>query len=214
LVLALLGDFMSGYIHDELKENNQMSPTETVLLLNQMIREGINFLKEHGNFDSIIIPCCFGNHSRTTKKPRHATAYKNSYEYLLYCFLATMYEDDPVVNFSISQGYHQYLDIFGKYTIRFHHGNNIRYGGGVGGIAIPVNKAVAQWSRAKKAYLDCFGHFHQSLSGGRWICNGGLIGYNDYAISIKADYEKPQQTFFTIERDHGLTFTGPIFVDE
>lgn len=213
LVLALLGDMMSGYIHEELMESNHLSPVEAVIFLGKLLRDGIDFLKKECSVKDIILPCSYGNHGRSTQKRRISTGHKNSYEFLLYSFLAASYEHDPAVHFHVSKGYHNYLNVFGKYLIRFHHGDNIRYAGGVGGIAIPVNKAVAQWSRAKPAYLDCFGHFHQSLSGNRWICNGSLVGYNPYAISIKADYERPQQVFFVLEKDLGLTFTGPIFVE-
>jgi hypothetical protein len=63
-------------------------------------------------------------------------------------------------------------------TVRFHHGHSIRYAGGVGGIYIPTNKAIAQWNKGRHADLDVFGHFHQLRDGGNFICNGSLIGYN------------------------------------
>ena len=40
--------------------------------------------------------------------------------------------------------------------------------------------------------------------------NGSLIGYNAYAMSIKADYEKPSQTFFLIHPRYGKTIVAPI----
>jgi hypothetical protein len=212
LILALLGDLLSGYIKDELIENNQFSPCEAVIHLVHLIKNGLDFLWEQGNFEEILLPCCFGNHSRTTEKMRHSTAYKNSYEYIVYNYLGLLYQDNPHINFKIAHGYHNYVDVFGRYTIRFHHGHNIRYHGGVGGIAIPTNKAINGWNKSRRPYLDVFGHFHQLKDNGSWICNGSLIGYNPYALSIKADYEPPQQAFFTIEQTKGKTFTAPIFL--
>lgn len=93
------------------------------------------------------------------------------------------------------------------------HGHAIRYGGGVGGIYIPINKAIAQWDKSERADLTVFGHFHQQRDGGNFICNGSLIGYSSFAQSIKADFEKPKQCLFLIDSKRGKTCTWPILVD-
>jgi hypothetical protein len=56
------------------------------------------------------------------------------------------------------------------------------------------------------------GHFHQLFDGGRFIVNGSLIGYDSFALSIKASYEKPKQVMFLMDRKRGRTFTCPIFL--
>ena len=89
----------------------------------------------------------------------------------------------------------------------------MRYQGGVGGIFIPVNKAIAQWNRFKKAYLDIFGHFHQFIDGGNFICNGSIIGYGPFSLLIKAAYEPPRQSFLLIDKNRGKTIVAPIFTD-
>jgi hypothetical protein len=213
LVLALLGDLISGYIHEELMEAAVHSPTESVIVLVKVLKEGIDYLTKYGGFNKIIIPCAFGNHGRTCKEKRISTAYKNSYEYILYIFMSMLYDKNPNVEFHISKGHLLYRNVFNKYLIRFHHGDLINYGGGVGGITIPVNKAIAQWNRSKTAYMDVFGHFHQLKDGGNWISNASLIGFNAYAESIKADFELPRQAFFTVEKNKGKTFTAPIFLE-
>ena len=103
------------------------------------------------------------------------------------------------------------MDVYDK-TIRFHHGHAMRYYGGVGGIYIPVNKAIAQWNKARPASLDIFGHFHQLKDGGIFVSNGSLIGWSPYSMRIKADYEEPKQAFIVIDNKHGRTFTCPIYV--
>lgn len=214
VVLALLGDFITGSIHDELMESNQLSPTDAAWEVQNHIASGIDFLLAETDCN-LVIPCHSGNHGRMTKKQRHATEAGNSLERYLYLNLAKFYAGNSRVTFMVAEGYHTYLDAFG-FTVRFHHGHDIRYGGGVGGIYIPVNKAIAQWNKARRADLDVFGHFHQSKDGGNFICNGSLIGYNAYALSIKADYEEPTQTFFLVGRKGQKvrkTITAPIFLD-
>jgi hypothetical protein len=207
LVLALLGDLMTGYIHEELRETNGLSPTETVLWLQDEIASGLALLEKH--YERIIIPCSFGNHGRNTFKPRHATGAKNSYEWMLYHILAKNF---PQYEWRIADGYHNYLEVDGR-VVRFHHGDDLKYQGGVGGLTIPVEKAIAQWNRAIKADLDVFGHWHQSQQNPKWISNASLIGHNAYAIAIKAGFEPPSQTFFLMDAKRGRTVTAPIYLD-
>ena len=207
LVLALLGDLMTGYIHEELRESNGLSPTETILWLQDEIASGLALLEKH--FERIIIPCSYGNHGRNTMKPRHATGARNSYEWMLYHIMRKQF---PQYEWQISDGYHNYLEVDGR-VIRFHHGDDLKYQGGVGGLTIPVEKAIAQWNRAIKADLDIFGHWHQSQQNPKWISNASLIGHNAYAIAIKAGFEPPSQTFFLMDSKRGRTVTCPIYLD-
>jgi len=206
LVLALLGDFISGHIHEELMENNTMTPPEAIVKLLSIFKAGINYLIEYGGFKQIIIPCCTGNHSRTSKKIKHSTGFKNNFEYILYHALKSEFESNEIVDFHIAESYHQYVTV-NNYIMRFHHGNAIRYLGGIGGLFVPANRAVMQWNKAKPADLDIFGHLHQAKDGGFWVSNSSLVGYNPFALSIKADYEEPSQTFFLInhKRQRRLT---------
>jgi len=213
LILALLGDLISGFIHEEGMESNYMAPLPAIRLLQGELIAGINFLKEYGGFERIYIPCSFGNHGRTTKKTRYGTAADNSYEQHMYFTLKNLYENDPVVEFKIDSSYLTYVTVFDKYVLRFHHGDSIRYAGGIGGITIPVNKAIAQWNKSRTAYLDVFGHYHQMLDGGKFISNGSIIGFNAYALGIKASYEEPKQAFFLVDKNRGKTAVHPIFVE-
>lgn len=49
---------------------------------------------------------------------------------------------------------------------------------------------------------------------GNWLLNGSLIGYNAFAISIKAPYETPKQTFFLISKKRGKSGVFPILFDK
>ena len=131
----------------------------------------------------------------------------------MYKNLEWFFKDEPRVEFMVALGYHSYVDVYDK-VLRFHHGHQIRYGGGVGGLYIPVGKSISQWNKAKRADMDYFGHFHQLRDGGNFICNGSLIGYSAFGISIKADFERPQQAFSVFDNKHGRTFTCPILVDQ
>lgn len=210
LVLAILGDLMTGYIHEELREENSLSPTQTILWLRERLSKLIRTLQREGNFDRIVVPCSPGNHGRTTIKPRHSTSYKNSYEWLLYKLLE---QELPGVEWVVGESYHTYLDVYGK-TFRLHHGDGLKYQGGIGGLTIPVEKAIASWNKGRVADLDIFGHWHQSQQNPKWVSNGSLIGHNAYSIAIKASYEPPQQTYFLFDAKRGRTGTFPIFLED
>lgn len=210
LVVALIGDFISGNIHDELMETAELLPVEAMIFAEELLEAGILYLLKHTEVD-LVIPCCAGNHSRITRKQRISTEYGNSLETIMYHHLAKRFARNKRVTFVIADSYHLYLPIYENYTIRFHHGHYIRYGGGVGGIYIPARKALAQWQKIRKADLDVFGHFHNlKMDGDLFVLNGSLIGYNDFALSIKADYEKPKQAFFLVDRKRGKTGFYPI----
>jgi hypothetical protein len=209
-VLALLGDLMTGYIHEELREENALSPTQTILWLRERVAKMIRTLRKEGGFDKIVIPCSVGNHGRTTIKPRHSTSYKNSYEWLLYKVLERDFTDG--VEWIVGESYHTYLAVYDK-VFRLHHGDGLKYQGGIGGLTIPVEKAIASWNKARVADLDIFGHWHQSQQNPKWVSNGSLIGHNAYSIAIKAGFEMPQQTMFLFNGKRGRIGTFPVFVE-
>ncbi|MBT7350125.1 hypothetical protein HN803_05020 [candidate division WWE3 bacterium] len=193
-------------------ESNECSPTLAMLRAQEYITWGIEYILKNTELNEIIIPCCYGNHGRTTQRRRVSTGYSNSFEWAMYKNLEKIYEDHEQVEFIVATGSHVYLEIFDNYTIRFHHGDDIRYYGGVGGLTIPLNKAIAGWDTVKKADLTVIGHFHQLTDIGNAVVNGSLIGFGPYALSIKAPYEPAQQAFFLIHETHGKTIFSPIQV--
>lgn len=213
LVLWLGGDLISGYLHDELEETNELTPIEATLFAHDVIGGMIRTLLDRGDLERLIIPCNVGNHGRTTKKTRAKTRVQNSYEYLIYRHLEGVFRDEPRAQFTIAGGAHTYLRCYDR-TIRFHHGDDVSYGGGIGGITIPINKAIASWQKFRHADLTCIGHFHQLLHGGDFVVNGSLVGYNEFALRIKAPYEAPQQAFFLMDSRRGRCCATPLWVDD
>jgi hypothetical protein len=209
LVLALIGDFFSGNIHDELMETCEVAPQDAMLFAQNLIASGIEFLLANSKLN-ILIPCCVGNHSRMTKKVHVSTEHGNSLEWAMYNFLAKYFSKEKRVTFVLSRSYHNYIDIFG-YVIRFHHGHAIQSGGGVGGLTIPVLKAIAKWDNDTKAYLDVFGHFHQLMHNAKFVINGSLIGDSPYGKRLGFT-GRPEQAFFLIDKKRGKTVSCPILV--
>ena len=210
LVLWLGGDFITGYIHPELEESNYMSPIEAVMFAKRLLSGAIQYYLEQGNFKKIIIPCNVGNHGRTMQKPRVSTANKNSYEWMLYHDLKNNFKHPQ---FIIPDGMYTYVNIYDR-LFRFFHGDNIKFGGGIGGLTVPLIKAIMRADQQTKAYYNIMGHYHQYWeAASNCLVNGSLIGYGAYAQRIGATPEVPQQGLRIMDKKRGLTAKFPIFCD-
>ena len=210
LVLALLGDFFSGNIHEELMAACEVAPQDAMLFAQNLIASGIEFLLANSKL-KLVIPCAVGNHSRMTHKVHISNEQGNSLEWAMYNFLAKYFSKEKRVTFVLSRSYHNYIDVLG-YTIRFHHGHAIQYGGGLGGITVPVIKAINRYNTDRRAYLDVFGHFHNRIDGGMFIVNGSLIGDSPYGKRLGFT-GRPEQSFFLIDAKRGKTVVCPILVE-
>lgn len=212
MVLAILGDIITGFLHDDNKESNYMSPTRACLMGEEFINSGIDFLLSNAGMKKIIIPCCYGNHGRTTEKKRSKTAADNNFEWLMYQHIAKQWSSEKRVQFHIANGDHVYLDLYGK-VCRFLHGDSINFNGGVGGLSIPAHKAIAMWDQIKRADYTFMGHYHQGRDFGNLMTNGSMIGYNAYALMAKCAYEAPAQMMAMLDHKRGKCSTFRIWTD-
>lgn len=206
------GDLMTGHIHEDLAETSELPPVETVIWLKQRIVRMLDAILADTDVPRLIVPCSFGNHGRTTAKARVLTAAEHSYEWLLYQLLAEHYADEERVEIVTSKSAFQYVDVLG-HTLLFTHGDQITFGGGVGGLLVPLAKAVSNWNTGRAAEVSCIGHWHQYIPGRRAVVNGSLIGYSPYAMKVRAAYEPPQQAFFVVDSVHGACLHTPIWCD-
>ena len=210
LVLALLGDFISGNIHEELMESCEVPPTEAAVLAQNFLASGIEYLLANSDL-KLVIPCCVGNHSRITTKVHVSTEQGNSLEWIIYSNLAMYFKKEPRVTFVLSKDYFTFIEVYGK-VIRFHHGHGMKYGGGIGGITIPILKAIARYDLQRTADLDVFGHFHSPMAMDKFVSNGCLIGDTPYSRRLGFT-GKPQQQFFLMDKKNGRTGVFPIFTE-
>lgn len=217
LILWLGGDLMSGYIHEELVEGNQLSPTETLLWLQAELTGVIRKLQQIAGLKKITIPCSYGNHGRTTARTRIQTGAENSFEWLLYRQLIHTFQNSQQYGAEVEiiapKSQLLYLDVYDT-RLRFTHGDALRFQGGVGGLTIPISKAIANWNVGNRADVTCMGHWHQLLTLPNAVVNGSLIGYSPYSVRIAAPFEVPQQAFFLVDSKRGHTAHFPIWVDD
>ena len=171
LILWLGGDFITNHLHPDNVETNLLSPPEALAYVHAALVTGIRYLLQDKELERIVVPCNDGNHGRMTDKMRSSSRCAMSLETMLYGFLAREFEKEPRVQFIIAQGSHLYYEVYGR-TIRYVHGDETKYGGGVGGITVPIYRAMAKWQTVRQADLTCLGHYHQRISLNDLICNG------------------------------------------
>ena len=216
VVLGMLGDFLTGNIHPENIETQAVGPIETIAWLQRAIGEVIDTILLDCQLsapESLVIPFAWGNHGRLTKRTHISTNAQNNLEFLIAEFVKQRYRNDPRVVVLAPRANINYVRLYdNRWTLRFTHLDQFKYQGGVGGLTIPLFKAIAGWDKGIHADVTCGGHWHQYLDLPNAVVNGSLIGYNPYAEWIRASPEDPKQATFMIDKKHGKCLATPIWI--
>ena len=215
LVIYLGGDFITGWLHDELVATNQSGPHAASFDAFNELANGLRFLGEELKPKKILLPCAIGNHGRITKKKWSKDTVESSFDWLIYRFLAQWFEQMPVkgvdMQFQLPVGAMCYLDLYGK-RVRLTHGDDIQYYGGTGGVTIPARKAIDGWNSTNRADYTVMGHFHNDQSDVDYRISGALIGYSEFALKCKARFSLPSQAFELHHPRYGVTARFPIIL--
>ena len=216
IVFALGGDMVSGDIHDELKESNEIATIPTVLDLLEVLVASVNSLANA--FGHVHIPCVTGNHGRNTLKIRAKGRHHSSYDWLLYCLLEREFRADKRVSFQVSSGPDCSYSIYGhRYLLT--HGDQFRGGDGQVGFLGPVIRGDLK-KRSRNQQVDLaydtmlIGHWHQYCHIGKLIANGSLIGMNEYAYAGNFSFELPRQALWVTHPKHGITYAMPVMLED
>jgi hypothetical protein len=215
VVLALGGDMVSGDIHDELVESNEIPLIPAMLDLLGALTWAISHLADH--FGAVFVPCVTGNHGRNTQKIRAKGRHHTSFDWLLYTLLEKAFIDDPRVTFMIPDGPDAYYRVYNhKYLLT--HGDQFRGGDGVIGALGPIIRGDHK-KRSRNAQIDMsydtmmIGHWHQLIQMQRLIVNGSLCGYNEYAYAGNFGFEVPRQALWITHPERGITFSMPVHAE-
>lgn len=212
VVLALLGDFISGWIHDELIQTNSGSPQEAIRTARNLLLSGMKYMHENLNVDKIYVVCIGGNHSRTTKKVQYINFADVSLEYGMYrdikdtCKLMGL----DKFEFIIPKAEMAVIEMFGKRML-FAHGHQFKFSGGVGGIYPSMNKWVGNSVISLKIDMAFIGHWHHPAYADQCIVNGSLKGYDPMALSKQYKYYDPVQIISVLDSEYGFSVLQQVF---
>lgn len=213
-ILWLGGDFITNHLHDDDAESNQLAPLEAIMFAQKNIIKGIDFLLQDPEIEQWTIPCNDGNHGRmsNTRKMRNATRTTHSLEAFMYAQIALHYRNEKRLKFVLPTSQFTFLDdVYGR-TIRFLHGDVFKYAGGIGGITVPLFRALGRWEKTKHADLTAMGHWHQRYCLPDVMINGSLIGYNSYAMGGGFPFEPPVQSLRMLEPTRWCSIDVPLWV--
>lgn len=200
LVLALLGDFITGNIHTSELPNLQLGVAESCFLVEETLIKGIHYILDNTDV-KIVCPTAVGNHSRITDRIWISSEQDNSVETIIYYHVKQHFINEERFELIMPYGPDTFLELYGL-TLSFCHGH-IGYGkykGGIGGLYVPVRRAIMTRFNRRQVYLACMGHWHTAVIDQSFIVNPSLIGYDDFSNAISAPFSPPSQTFFLIDK--------------
>jgi len=215
-VLDLGGDMLSGNIHEELRETNETPVSLSMLALMDALVAGIDLLL--GHFPKIVVNCVPGNHGRWDKKPRAKNRVYETYEWILYQFLAKHYGGNKDVFFNVADGADLPYSIYNtRYLLT--HGDQFKGGSGIAGALSPLMLGDAR-KRKRSIAIDqpydymVLGHWHQYIMAKGIIVNGSLKGADEYSFQSNFDYELPTQALWVTHPIWGITARWPIYLEK
>lgn len=212
------GDAVSGDIHDELRETNELSSVPAVKSLVEAETAGLEALASKFGYVRVIsVP---GNHGRSTLKPRGKRAWESNYDTMSAWMLEREFKNDKRFSFYTPESGDAIFSVYGwQYLLT--HGDKIGSRGGEGFIG-----PAATIARGMKKLIDYYasfgqtidtifvGHFHQSMELSWGFCNGSLPGYSEFAKLHRMKPEQAKQWLLFSHPKYGLTARWPILLSE
>ena len=215
IVLNLGGDMVSGDIHEELSETNEMPIMPVVVDLFGVLIWCVSTLA--GQFGRVAVFCVPGNHGRNTQKMRAKEAHHTSFDWLIYSLLERHFKDDKRVRIVVASSPDLLYRVY-DYRYLLTHGDQFRGGDGMIGALGPIIRGDhKKRSRNSAVRMDydtmLMGHWHQYLPLDRVVVNGSLVGYNEYANRNNFPFEPPRQALWITHPELGMINRNPVYVE-
>jgi hypothetical protein len=218
VVVALNGDLISGDIHAELRETNALTSHEQVVLVTDELGAGLRKLADA--FGAVMVIVTPGNHGRTTEKTHAKRMAALSYDIMIGNILAREFASDERITVNCASGADVVFPLFG-WSVLQTHGDSMGTGGGMGfaGPELPIvrgGKKIKLSGFATGEHYDVIltAHYHTSSNPGAVLANGSMIGFNEYAVRIRAVPEPPMQWLALVHERWGLRERVPVVLEE
>jgi len=205
-----LGDMLSGNIHPELAETNEMPLAEATV---QLGLDSAAWLEQFvPRFKRIKVSGVPGNHPRAHQKPRAKQAFDNA-DWTMYQTMRLALRRYPSVEFEIPKASAWPVIVAERWRALLFHGDGIRStmpGVPWGGVMRRVSALQDQYTSAGMPVdLFCLGHFHTAnvveSSAGKVAMNGSVKGVDEYSLKQFGSGRGPQQLLLTFHPRNGLT---------
>ena len=216
VVVMLGGDIFSGDIHEELKDTNEAVILDSLLHWSEQVAAALGCFADE--FGKVHVPVVVGNHGRQSRKPRMKQRAKTNYDWLLGKMIERHYQADKRFTFQVSENADTLVPIYGHGHL-LTHGDQVRGGGGIGGIWPPIMRMRARKAQRAMEIGQPFetlwmGHWHQYISTPYLVINGSLKGADEYSWLNNFGYEVPQQALAIVTPEHNITVQAPVFCQD
>ena len=213
LVILGLGDQLSGNIHEELSESNEMPLAEATVQLGLDGAEFIESFVDH--FPRIRFAGVVGNHPRPHRKPRAKGKYDNA-DWTCYQIMRQRLRGYDSISFEIPKAQKHPVMVYGKRLLAL-HGDGIRStmtDVPWGGIIRHTNKLRNQYAQLGMP-IDhfCMGHYHEAnaVKNRRILMNGSVKGVDEYSMDAFGGGEPPTQLLIPFHPSYGMV--GVNYID-
>jgi hypothetical protein len=201
-----LGDQLSGDIHDELVETNEIPLAEATV---QFGLDGAEFVESFvPYFEKVSVAGIVGNHPRARRKPPAKRQFDNA-DWTALKIMEQALRRCPAVDFEVPKAPKWPVEVCNR-RILLMHGHGIRStmpGVPWGGVMRRVGSLQNEYAAAGMP-IDHFvlGHFHQSnvVQAGRIVMNGSVKGIDEYSLQAFGGGSPPQQILLTFHPRRGL----------
>ena len=208
LVVPMLGDMISGDIHEELSHTNLTNCMMQMIRGANLIAQALMFIAPH--FESIRVPCVVGNHGRMTRKPPMKDKYMD-WDYLMYQWIAALCQKQSNIEFHIPRSFLTVFPVCNRNVLAM-HGDAVSGAGSLASITKVLTnlRSVLHFRKGLEnelgelpetipAHFDSvmIGHFHRVDeldigTGTAHIC-GCMKGADEFAMTRLQAVTKPQQ---------------------
>ena len=209
LQVLLTGDMVSGIIHDELSQTNDLNIVEQATVGALVTAQAIQQLASA--FPKVVVTCVVGNHGRVVPEKYFKHKQQINWDFVFYTNLALLLKQQKNVTFNIPLSFWAGVQIQNsKFLVM--HGDLIKSWGGIPFYGI--NRMVSKWieiEASRQNYFQYFvaSHFHNKAilqtAVGENILNASMKGGDEYATGLGL-YSKPVQMLFGVHPKYGKTW--------
>ena len=209
LHIHMLGDMVSGIIHEEFMETNDPNIFHSTFGTAHVFAQVVCELAPH--FRRIYIDGCIGNHGRYGKEVKFKQKW-NNWDYIVYTALATLLVNQKNVTCNFPHAAFIKKDIYG-FTHFLSHGDGItqHYGIPYYGVKKMTGNITSAFA-ARGEYINFFnlGHFHTKATEERYagevLMNGSWKGGDEYSFHKLHVAGEPKQVMYGVHPTRGKSW--------